>query len=149
MTFLNKSIIFSIDEILFGIPLEQIKRLGKVEKIEPLKNVPNWIHGKILYRNNPLPYITLSNFLKINRPEKEVFLIPRNFEYCALGISKIKGIYDLKIKKTYTTTMFDIDYLLGFGEFKNRIVLYIDIENFLSKEQKQILKDLNKKNEKK
>jgi chemotaxis signal transduction protein len=98
---LNKSIIFSIDEILFGIPLEKIKRIGKVRKIEPIKNASPLIHGIILYRNNPLPYITLWNFLIINPPEKEVFLIPRNFEYCALGISGIKGIYDLNLPRKF------------------------------------------------
>jgi chemotaxis signal transduction protein len=146
---LNKSIIFSIDEILFGIPLEKIKRIGKVRKIEPIKNASPLIHGIILYRNNPLPYITLWNFLIINPPEKEVFLIPRNFEYCALGISGIKGIYDLKINKKDTSTIFDVNYLLGFGEFQNQVVLFIDIENLLSNEQKQILKDFSRNNEKK
>lgn len=146
---MNKSIIFSIDEILFGIPLEQIKRLGKVKKIEPLENGPPLIHGIISYRSNPLPYITLWNFLKINPPEKEVFLIPSNFEYCAFGISTIKGIYDLKINKIDNTNIFNLNYLLGFGEFQNQVVLFIDIENFLSNEQKQILIDFNKKNEKK
>jgi len=142
---LNKSIIFFIDEILFGIPLEQIKRLGKVRKLEPLENGPPLIEGIISYRNNLKPYITLWNFLKINPPEKEVFLIPRNFDYCAFGISGIKGIYDLKINKIDTTNIFEVNYLLGFGEFQNQVVLFIDLENFLSSEQKQILKDFSRK----
>ena len=40
---MNKSIVFSLAEIFFGIPINQIKRLGKPENIEPLKGAPDWI----------------------------------------------------------------------------------------------------------
>jgi chemotaxis signal transduction protein len=143
---MNKSIVFSLAEIFFGIPINQIKRLGKPENIEPLKGAPDWIGGFMSYRDSMLPYITFWNILKIHPPSKEFLLLPSNFDYCAFGISKINGIFEIEIKEK-NSNIFKIPYIMGFGEFHERVVIFIDLNNFLSPEQKNIVGNFYKKNE--
>ena len=141
-----KSIVFYLGESFYGIPINQIKRLGKPKNIKPLEGAPEWISGFISYRDSLLPYITFWNILKIPPPPKEFLLLPYDFYYCAFGIPEIKGIYEIDIKDK-NNNIFKIPYIMGFGEFHDRVVIFVDLKTFLSDKQKNILKNFYTKNE--
>lgn len=144
---LTKSIIFSLDGIIFGIPINQVGRLGKPGKIDPITGAPDWISGLLNYRDKLLPYIKFWKILKISPPSKEFLLLPYDFGYCAFGISEIKGIFKMEIRKK-NVNILRIPYIMGFGELQGEVVIFVDLKNFLSKEQVRIVRKLYKKNEK-
>lgn len=69
-----------------------------------------------------------------------ITLIPK----IAFGISEIRGIFKIEIKEK-NSNIFSMPYIMGFGELQDRIVIFVDLKNFLSQEQISIVRDISKK----
>lgn len=144
---MTKSIIFSLGESIFGIPIKQVGRLGKPRKLDPLPKAPKWISGLITYRGKILPYIRFWKILKLPAPAKEILLLPYDSDYCAFGISEIKGIFEIEIKDK-RSQIIQAPYIIGFGNLEGQVVIVTDLKNFLTTYQKRVVRKLFKKNEK-
>lgn len=140
-----ESIVFSLGEITFGITINQVSRLRKPGSIDPIDGAPDWISGFSTYKDRVLPYIQFWKILKIPPPPKEILLLPYDFDCCAFGISEIRGIFKIEIKEK-NSNIFSMPYIMEFGELQDRIVIFVDLKNFLSQEQISIVRDISKKN---
>ena len=145
---MNKILIFSLGNIFFGVDINQIESLSRLEKTKKVPKSPQWIGGLAKYRENTFPLVKLWEILNLNAPQKKVLLLPSALDYCAFLISGVKGIYEFETDKE-SSKIYNLPYLSGFGTFKDKIVLEIRLDNLLSKNQKKTLKKLNKKNGKK
>jgi chemotaxis signal transduction protein len=145
---LNKILIFSLGNILFGVDINQIESLSRLEKTKKIAKSPQWVGGLVKYRNQMFPLVKLWEILNLDAPQKKVLLLPSAFDYCAFLISGVKGIYEFETDKE-SSKIFDLPYLTGFGTFKDKIVIEIRLDNLLTKKQKRTLEKLNKKDGKK
>lgn len=145
---LIKSIVFALGDGFFGIPTDQVKWLAKLRKIESIPKAPKWVSGLIRYKDIVLPYIRLWDILNVSSPEKEIVLLPGASDYLAYGISEIKGIYQMDVKK-YDDNIIEIPYIMGYGILEERVVIIIDLNNFLTKKQTRVVRRIYSKNEKK
>lgn len=145
---MNKILVFSLGNIFFGVDINQIESLSRLEKTKKIPKSPQWVGGLAKYRNKMFPLVKLWEILNLDQPQKKVFLLPSSLDYCAFLISGVKGIYEFETDKE-SSKLYNLPYLSGFGTFQDKIVLEIKLENLLSKRQKQILVKLNKKNGKK
>jgi len=145
---LNKILVFHLDNIFFGININQIKSLSRLGKTKKISESPQWLGGLAKYRNKEFLLVKLWEILSLETPHKKVLLLPAAFDYCAFLISGVKGIYKMEMNKE-SNKIYNLPYLSGFGTLQDKIVLEIQLENLLTEKQKKTLKKLNKKNEKK
>jgi len=145
---LNKILVFHLDNIFFGININQIKSLSRLGKTKKIPESPQWLGGLAKYRNKEFLLVKLWEILGLKTPHKKVLLLPAAFDYCAFLISGVKGIYESETDKE-SSKIYNLPYLTGFGTFKDKIVIEIRLDNLLTEKQKKTLKKLNKKNEKK
>jgi chemotaxis signal transduction protein len=145
---MNKILIFCLDNILFGVNINQIQGLSKLGKTKKIHESPQWIEGLAEYRDRVFPLVKLWELLKLEPPQKKILLLPSTFDYCAFLISGVKGIYELKTESK-PGRLYSLPYLVGFGTLENKIVLEIKLEGLLTENQKRIIKKLDKINEKK
>jgi chemotaxis signal transduction protein len=145
---MNKILIFSLDNILFGVTIDQVKALSKLGKTKNFTESPKWVGGFLKYRDRVFPLVKLWELLHLETPEKKVLLLPAAFDYCAFLISGVMGIYELETDSK-SSKVYSLPYLSGFGTFENKIVLEIELENLLTENQKRTIKKLNKEYEKK
>jgi purine-binding chemotaxis protein CheW len=145
---LDKILVFCVDKILFGVNIDQIKALSKPGRIKKISGSPEWISGSVKYRNNTFPLVNFWKIMDLHKPQKKVLLLPSGFNYCGFLISGVKGIYkiDTDEKSSY---MYSLPYLKGFGVFKDRIVIQMELDKLLTEKQKKMLKKVKNKNEKK
>ena len=139
-----ESIVFSLGEINFGITINQVRRLGKPQKIDPIDGAPDWISGISTYKDRVLPYIQFWKILEILPPPKEILLFPYDFDYCVFGISEIRGIFEIEIKEK-NSNIFSMPYIMGFGELQDRVIIFVDLKNLLSQKQISIIRQISKK----
>jgi chemotaxis signal transduction protein len=145
---LNKTLVFCLDKILFGVNINQIKGLSKLGKTKKIPESPEWIGGSAKYRNNTFPFIKLWKILNLEAPKKKVLLLPATLDYCAFLISGVKGIYEFDTDKE-SSKIYCLPYLSGFGTLQDKTVLQIELDRLLTEKQKKIVKNLSKKIEKK
>ncbi len=145
---MNKILVFCLDKILFGININQIKGLSKLGKTKKIPKSPGWIGGSVKYRNSTFPLVRFWNLLGLETPKKQVLLLPSTLDYCAFVISGVKGIYEFDMNKK-SNKIYCLPYLNGFGIFKEKIVIEVQLDKILTEKQKKTVKELNKKNEKK
>jgi chemotaxis signal transduction protein len=141
---LNKILVFYLDKIFFGVNINQIKSLSKLGRTKKIPKSPEWIGGLTKYRNNAFPLIKLWEILNLQAPKKKILLLPADFDYCAFLISGVKGIYELKTDKE-SSKIYNLPYLCGLGSFQDKTLLQIELDNILTKRQKNIVKKLNRK----
>ncbi len=145
---MNKILIFCLDNILFGVNIDQVKGLGKLGKTKNFTESPKWIGGFVKYRDSVFPLVKFWELLNLETPEKKVLLLPAAFDYCAFLISGVMGIYELETDRK-SSRVYSLPYLSGFGTFEKKIVLEIELGNLLTENQKRTIKKLNKENERK
>jgi chemotaxis signal transduction protein len=145
---MDKILIFSLDNILFGVNINQVKGLSKLGKTEKLPEGPKWIGGFVKYRDKVFPLVKFWELLHLEPPAKQVLLLPATFDYCAFLISGVMGIYEIETDKK-SSKVYSLPYLSGFGTFEKKIVLEIELGNLLTENQKSTIKKLNRENEKK
>jgi chemotaxis signal transduction protein len=145
---LNKILVFSLENIFFGVNIDQIKGLSRLEKTKKIPKSPKWLGGRAKYRNNAFPLVKLWEILNLDAPQKKVLLLPAAFDYCAFLISGVKGIYEFETDKE-SSKIYNLPYLSGFGTLQDKIILEIQLDNLLTKKQKGNLEKLNKRNGKK
>jgi len=145
---LNKILVFSLANIFFGVNINEIESVSKLEKAKKIPESPPWLGGFTTHRKKAFPLVKFWEILNLDAPQKKVLLLPAAFDYCAFLISGVKGIYEFETDKS-STKIYNLPYLSGFGTFQDKIVLEIRLENLLTEKQKKTLKKLNKKNGKK
>jgi chemotaxis signal transduction protein len=144
---LNKILVFHLDKIFFGVNIEEIKSLSKLGRTKKIPKSPEWVGGVTKYRTGAFPLVKLWEILKLQVPKKKILLLPTTLDYCAFLISGVKGIYELNINKE-SSKIYNLPYLCGLGTFQDKTLLLIELDNLLSSRQKNILKKITKKNDK-
>ncbi|MEO0294078.1 MAG: chemotaxis protein CheW [candidate division WOR-3 bacterium] len=141
---MEKLLIFSIDNIFFGVNINEVESLGRLKRIRRISKIPKWIGGFVEKGGRKVPFVKIWEILRLNSQERGVLLFPKYIDYCAFLISGVKGIYELEIDRE-ATDFYSLSYLKGFGIFQDKVVLQVNLEGLLKEEQKREIKRLNEK----
>ena len=71
-------ILFNLGNTLYGIPIEQVSEINRLEEITPLPKAPQFIEGVINLRGNVVPVIDLRKrfgMKQIERTNKNKIII--------------------------------------------------------------------------
>ncbi len=143
-------IIFSINEVKYGISIDKIIEVIKMEPITPLPKTPEFIKGVINLRGKVIPVIDLRE--RFGLPSTEYtsdtrIIITLIEEKKEIGLI-VDAVYEvLTIDSSIIEPPLPMvgslksEYINGIAKLESNLVLIIDIEKILTSEEKVLLKD--------
>ncbi|KRQ86001.1 Chemotaxis protein CheW [Caloramator mitchellensis] len=139
----NKIVIFKLDNEEFAADISQVERI--LSYIEPTKipESPDYVLGVINYQNNIIPIIDLrKRFGLPNRDEtKDKKIIVVRFENKNIGlvVDNVSEVLDIDTKNMEESPDLirgkENKYLSNIIKLQNRIIMMINTEKIISKEE--------------
>lgn len=147
---LNKFVIFQLNKEEFAININQVERiLGYIEPTS-VPESPIFIKGVIQYQDTILPIMDLKiRFNKldsINYVNPKIIVIKSNGQSIGLIVDDVEEVLDISMQEIENTP--DIvklnknKYINGIIKKENRIIMLLDAEKILSKEEIDMIQSI-------
>jgi len=144
---MRKFAVFTIADEMFGIEIERVVEIIRVQKIFSLPGLPDFLSGVMSVRGGVIPIVDLRRrFGKQPSGKKERIIITKfGREKIGLFVDGIKEIMSLAPEEMTTPPSlfkgFRTEYLTGLGKKDGAIIILLNIDNLLTSEEKIILKE--------
>jgi len=144
---MQKFTIFKIGDEIFGIGIERIIEILKVQKIFTIPGLPEFLSGVISVRGNVVPVMDLRRRfgLKPSGNKERIIMVRYGKEKISFLVDDIKEILSLSPEEIRTPPSifkgFKTEYLTGLGKHGERIIILLNIDNLLTSEEKIILRE--------
>jgi len=144
---MRKFAVFVIADETFGIEIERVVEIIKVQKIFSMPGLPDFLSGVMSVRGAVIPLIDLRmRFGKAPSGKKERIIIVRfGVEKIGVLVDGIKEIMSLAPEEMISPPSifkgFKTEYLTGLGKKGEGIIILLDIDNLLTSEEKIMLKE--------
>lgn len=153
-TVTDQIVVFSLDELLYALPLQTVVRVIYAVETRHLPKAPEIISGIINVKGQIIPVADIrKRFGLVTReidPDDRLIIADAGKRQIAILVDTVTGIRDLapgQQKKAEETLPF-AEHLRGVAKIDNELILIYDLEQFLSldedKELEQALKTKNK-----
>lgn len=144
---MQKFTVFRIAEEVFGIAIERVFEIIKVQKVFTIPGLPDFLSGVMNVRGAVIPLIDLRRrFGMVPSGKKERIILVR-FEQEKVGFL-VDGIEEIMSLAPEEITMppsifrgFKTEYLTGLGRKGDSIIIILNIDNLLSSDERIILKE--------
>lgn len=144
---MQKFTVFKISDENFGITIERVVEILKVQKVFSIPGLPEFLSGVISVRGSIIPLIDLRKRFGMTPTGKKERIIIVKFEKEKIGflIDGIKEILSLSPEEITSPPSifkgFRTEYLTGLGKKDDRIIILLNIDNLLTSEEKIKLKE--------
>lgn len=144
---MQKFTIFKIGDEIFGIGIERIIEILKVQKIFTIPGLPEFLSGVISVRGNVVPVMDLRRRfgLRPSGNKERIIMVRYGKEKISFLVDDIKEILSLSPEEIRTPPSifkgFKTEYLTGLGKHGERIIILLNIDNLLTSEEKIILRE--------
>ena len=144
---MRKFTIFKIGDELFGIGIERVVEILKVQKIFTIPGLPEFLSGVMSVRGNIVPVIDLRRRfgIKPSGNKERIIIVRYGEEKISFLVDDIKEILSLSPEQIRTPPSifkgFKTEYLTGLGKHGERIIILLNIDRLLTSEEKIILKE--------
>jgi len=118
-------LLFYVDNSLMGVPIDDVKEVGKKQRIRRIPRAPSYIRGYTKHRGNVYLVVGLPELLKLNE-EGNHLIFPYSIPDVCFVVGKIVGINNLNFYPK--PDVLPMKYVKGFGEFDREIAVIIDLE---------------------
>lgn len=135
----NKYVVFKLNKEYYGIPINKVISIEKMQESTRIPNGPNHVKGVINLRGEVISLIDLR--LKLNMEPKEVdnnsrIIIVSNDEIVAGLIvdssSEVIEIHEENIDNPPTSTENEyLSYIQGIGKVGNRLIILLQLSRVL------------------
>jgi purine-binding chemotaxis protein CheW len=139
---MQKFTIFKIGDEIFGIGIERVVEILKVQKIFTIPGLPQFLSGVMSVRGNVVPVMDLRcRFgMKPSGNKERVIMVRYGKEKIGFLVDDIKEILSLSPDEIRTPPSifkgFKTEYLTGLGKHGERIIILLNIDNLLTSEEK-------------
>ena len=153
-------VVFSISDEEFGIDINKVNSIIKMEKITKIPNAEYYIEGMINLRGKIIVVINLNKKLHLDERkwDKNTRIIVVELEHDTVGIivdavNEVLRLSENKIEEAPPVILekIDADYLQGVGVLGERLVILLDVDKVLHKKELEAIKNIsmqaNKENE--
>jgi purine-binding chemotaxis protein CheW len=147
----DKYLTFSLEEEFYGIPIKTAKEIIGMQEVTHIPKTKGYIKGVINLRGKIIPIIDLR--LKFGMAEKAytdrtciiVIEVNLNASRRSLGIvvdavTEVRNIQKDELETMSYDTQTVGDLLMGFGKMNDKVILIIDIEKIVNKDDAVIIK---------
>lgn len=144
---MQKFTIFKIGDEVFGIGIERVVEILKVQKIFTIPGLPEFLSGVMSVRGNIVPVMDLRRRfgIKPSGNKERIIIVRYGQEKISFLVDDIKEILSLAPEEIRTPPSifkgFKTEYLTGLGKHGERIIILLNIDNLLTSEEKIILRE--------
>lgn len=136
-------IVFELGTSLYGIPIEKVSEINRIEHITVLPKAPKFVEGVINLRGNVVPVIDLRKrfgMKQIERTKKNKIIIvlveKRLFGIIVDAVQEVVSIPRENIEPTLpTTTGLKAEFINSIGKISGSLIIILDIENIIQSKE--------------
>lgn len=130
----------------YGVPIRQVQEIVRVEGITRVPNSPSYMEGVINLRGRVLPVLNLRKRLKLPDAEigKEARIVVTEVGNKVIGLlvdavsQVIKVPFGSVEGAPEEVLEADTDYITGVGKLKEQLIILLDLEKLLKRENIEI-----------
>ncbi|MFZ2197143.1 MAG: chemotaxis protein CheW [Thermodesulfovibrionales bacterium] len=144
---MRKFTIFKIGDEIFGIGIDRVVEILKVQKILTIPGLPDFLSGVMSVWGYIVAVIDLRRRFGIKPAGKKerIIIVRYGQEKISFLVDDIKEILSLTPEEIRTPPSifkgFKTEYLTGLGKHGERIIILLNIDNLLTSEEKIILSE--------
>jgi len=142
---MKKFTVFSISDEIFGIPIERVVEIIRVQKVFSIPGLPSFLSGVMSVRGSVIPLIDLRRrFGTMPSGRKERIILSRfRNEKIGFLVDEIQDIVALDqqdiVNPPSVFRGFKTEYILGLGKKDSMVIILLNIDNLLTSEEKIVL----------
>ena len=130
----------------YGVPINQVQEIVRVGGITMVPNSPAYMEGVINLRGKVLPVLNLRKRLKlsVSNISKDSRIVVTEVGSKVIGLLVDAVSHVIKVPSELVETApeevleVDTDYITGVGKLQNRLVILLDLEKLLKRENIEI-----------
>lgn len=134
----KKIIIFTCENEEYGIPVEQVISIEKIETLTEVPNLPSSVKGIVSIRDELLPVIDLG-ICFFERPtdldrSNQIILVNTERLSLALLVGEVKELHDVAPEQWHEPEILSYQkpaYFSGIAAIEQRLILLLDIERLV------------------
>jgi purine-binding chemotaxis protein CheW len=142
---MQKFTVFSISDEVFGIPIERVVEIIRMQKVFAVPGLPSFLSGVMSVRGSVIPLIDLRRRFGTRPSGRKERIILARFGQEKIGflVDEIKDIVALAgqdiVNPPSVFKGFKTEYVLGLGKRDGTIIILLNIDNLLTSEEKIVL----------
>lgn len=137
-----KILIFSLNNESFSTDINQVERIIGYEEPTPLPETPNFVQGVIKHENRIVPIINMNKkfgFIPQNDENKKIIIVKRDEKKFGIIVDNVYEVKDVEKKLLEDVPEITIGigrkYIKGLIKLEGRIVILLDLDKILKKEE--------------
>jgi len=144
---MQKFTIFKIGDEVFGIGIDRVVEILKMQKIFTIPGLPEFLSGVMSVRGNVIPVIDLRRRfgLRPSGKKERIIIVRYGKEKIGFLVDDIKEILSLSSEEIRTPPSifkgFKTEYLTGLGKHDESIIILLNIDSLLTSEEMIKLKE--------
>ncbi len=149
-TYEGQFLTFALNSEEYGIEILRTREIIGVMDITTVPQTPDFMKGVINLRGKVIPVIDLR--LKFSMQEEEytqetcIIVVEANSSQVGIIVDSVSEVLNIKSEEIEDTPSFgqgiDTDFIMGLGKVKEKIIILLDIEQILSSEVMDIVKQI-------
>jgi purine-binding chemotaxis protein CheW len=144
---MQKFAIFKISDEVFGVTIDRVVEIIKVQKVFTIPGLPGFLSGVMNVRGVVVPLIDLRRRFGMEPSGRKERIIIVRFDQEKIGflVDEIREILALAPEEMTRPPSifkgFKTEYITGLGRKGDNIIILLNIDNLLTSEEKIILKE--------
>jgi purine-binding chemotaxis protein CheW len=144
---MQKFAVFKISDEVFGITIDRVVEIIKVQKVFTIPGLPGFLSGVMNVRGLVVPLIDLRRRFGTEPSGRKERIIIVRFDQEKIGflVDEIREIMSLAPEEMTRPPSifkgFKTEYITGLGRKGDSIIILLNIDNLLTSEEKIILKE--------
>ena len=149
-TYEGQFLTFTLNNEEYGIEILKVREIIGVMDITTVPQTPEFMKGVINLRGTVIPVVDLR--LKFSMPEEEytqetcVIVVEANNSQVGIIVDSVSEVLNIQNGEIEETPSFgqgiDTDFIMGLGKVKERIIILLNIEQILSSEVMDVVKQI-------
>lgn len=143
----GKYLTFLLENEEYGLQILKVQEIIRLQEITSVPNTPDYVRGIINLRGRVVPVVALRkkfNMSEAKDTEKTcivVVQVAKGTDTIVMGIiiDDVREVRDLIASEIEETPSFgtslDIEFIMGVGKLEERVIMLLDIDKVLTKEQ--------------
>ena len=142
-------VVFDLASEGYGVDIGAVREIIRMQEITRVPKTPEFVEGVINLRGKVIPVIDLRKRFGLHVAEQNkdnrivvVDIGKQDIGVIVDAVTEVLRISTDSVEPpTSVITSADSDYLLGIAKLENRLIILLDLESVLSKEEKETLID--------
>jgi len=132
-------ILFNLGKSLYGIPIEHVSEINKLEEITVLPKAPKFIEGVINLRGNVVPVIDLRKRFGMEQVERTkknkivvVYVSKRLFGVIVDSVYEVLSLPEENVEPSLPTASgLKAEFINSIAKFKDNLIIILEITKIL------------------